>query len=104
MLSNRALARNLNALAHPRRVMLFRLLIDDPSAGDSLKSLIGASGVRPSSAIHRLREMERCGLLMRRRKRLNMRYRLATGEVAAALATALRLSEANDAPRPARAA
>ncbi|HHC29113.1 MAG TPA: hypothetical protein ENK80_00880 [Rhodobacterales bacterium] len=104
MLSNEALARNLNALAHPRRAMLFRLLIDDPAAGDSLQSLIAASSLHPSFAIHRLREMERCGLLIRRRKGLNTRYRLATGAFTAALATALRLSEAAHAPRQVRAA
>lgn len=104
MLSNEVLARNLNALAHPRRAMLFRLLIDDPAAGDSLQSLIAASGLHPSSAIHHLREMERCGVLRRRRKGPHMRYRIAPGDLTVALAAAMQLSRSPRGARPSKAA
>jgi len=103
MLTDDTLARNLRSLSHPRRVMLFRLLIRDPNAGDSLETLIQASGLRKSSAVHHLREMERCGLVIRQRRGIHQAYRLAPGELTKALARTMRMSEAAR-RHPARAA
>ncbi len=103
MISDESLSRNFRALSHPRRAMVFRLIVADPSVADSLDSLILATRLRPSSLVHHLREMERCGLLRRQRRGSIVAYRVVPGEFTTALAAALRLAEAVRA-RPACAA
>jgi ArsR family transcriptional regulator, arsenate/arsenite/antimonite-responsive transcriptional repressor len=94
MLTDAALARTFKALAHPRRAMFFRLLVLRPETGASLETLVAASGLPWSSAVHHLREMERCGVLSRRRKGRYMVYSLTPGELSMALGTALSVSSA----------
>lgn len=103
MISDETLARNFKALSHPRRAMIFRLIVDDPGVAQSLESLITATRLRPSSLVHHLREMERCGLVRRHRRGLHVAYRLGPSDLTAALATVLRMAESLHA-RPARAA
>lgn len=103
MFTDATLARNFNALAHPRRAMLFRLLVNHPKLGDSLDRLITESRLSYSSAVHHLREMERSGLVRRQRRGSFTAYRLVPGELTMALATAMRMSESARA-KPARVA
>ena len=103
MISDEQLARNFRALSHPRRAMVFRLIVKDPQVAQTLDRLIAATRLRPSSLVHHLREMERCGLIRRQRRGPEVAYRLAPNELTRALATALRMSEAVHA-RPVRAA
>lgn len=88
MMTNDALARNFKALSHPRRAMIFRLLARRPETGDSFDRLAQATRLQPSSLVHHLREMERCGIVRRRRRGLEVAYRLATGELTLALGEA----------------
>lgn len=94
MMSDEQLARSFRALSHPRRAMVFRLIVDDPTVAQTLDGLISATRLRPSSLVHHLREMERCGLIRRQRRGPEVAYRLAPGDLTQALATALRMSEA----------
>jgi DNA-binding transcriptional ArsR family regulator len=94
MMTDADLSRNFRALSHPRRAMIFRLIAKRPAVGNSLESLLVATGLRPSSLIHHLREMERCGLVTRRRKGAIVAYRLTPGGFTAALGLALRMVEA----------
>ncbi|GKY87830.1 ArsR/SmtB family transcription factor [Sinisalibacter aestuarii] len=94
MFTDETLALNFKALSHPRRAMLFRLLVNRPEAGDNLDRLIAESRLSYSTAIHHLREMERCGLVQRQRRGVHTAYRLAPGAFARALAAVLRMSEA----------
>lgn len=96
MTRNEKLAQSLKALSHPRRVMIFRLLADRPEAGDSLDRLWHASRLKRSSLIHHLREMERCGLIRRKRHGPEAAYRLTLGDLTGAL------GEASDITRIAR--
>ncbi|MCP5038649.1 MAG: winged helix-turn-helix transcriptional regulator [Rhodobacteraceae bacterium] len=63
-----ALSRHFNALSHPRRARIFRMLIERPGAGKSFDHFRAETGYAASSLIHHLREMERCGLIRRKRK------------------------------------
>ena len=93
MMTNEDLARNFKALAHPRRAMIFRLLAKHPEAGDSLDHLAQATRLQNSSLVHHLREMDRCGLLRRRRRGPEVAYRLIPGEFNAALGEAADISQ-----------
>lgn len=93
MMDHTTLARNFKALAHPRRAMIFSLLAQHPELGETLATLEGATRLRYSSLVHHLREMERCGLIRRRRRGACVAYRLAAGEFTLALAEAMRLGE-----------
>lgn len=93
MMTNDALARNFKALAHPRRAMIFRLLAKRPDAGDSLDRLERATRLQYSSLVHHLREMERCGLIRRQRRGPEVAYRLASGELTAALGEATHIAQ-----------
>ena len=88
MMKNEALARNFKALSHPRRALIFRLLAKRPEAGDSFDRLKEATRLKRSSLIHHLREMERCGLIRRRRRGQEVAYRLVPGELTLALGDA----------------
>jgi DNA-binding transcriptional ArsR family regulator len=87
-MNDETLARSFKALSHPRRVKIFRLLASRPEAGKSLDRLLKASRLPYSSLIHHLREMERCGLIRRRRRGPEVAYILAPGELSLALGDA----------------
>lgn len=70
------IARSLRALSHPRRVMLFQLLVEEPDNERCFQSLQSATGLRTTPLVHHLREMERARLLVRRRKGSHAYYRL----------------------------
>lgn len=99
MMTNDVLARNFKALAHPRRMLIFQLLASQPEAGDSLDRLRQATRLRYSSLVHHLREMERCGLVRRRRRGPEVAYRLVTDELNAALGLASDITRTARRPR-----
>ena len=66
------IARQYKALAHPRRMMLLRILVEAPTGQLTFSQLVVQSGLRPSSLSHHLREMARSGLLHNRRKGANV--------------------------------
>jgi len=103
MMSDEAFARSFRALSHPRRALVFRLIVSEPAIAHSLEGLVIATRLRPSSLVHHLREMERCGLIRRHRRGPWVAHRLVPNDLTTALATAMRMSEAVRA-RPAHAA
>jgi len=86
------LARHFTALSHPRRAMIFRLLAASPESGRSFLRLQAATRLCESSLVHHLREMERCGLIYRRRKGSCVAYLLSPTGLAAALHDTLAIS------------
>ncbi len=88
MMTKDSLALSFKALAHPRRVMIFRLLASRPDAGNSLDRLRQTTRLCPSSLVHHLREMERCGLIRRQRRGPEVAYRLTPGALTTALGDA----------------
>lgn len=81
-----------NALAHPRRMRLFRLLVDQPEAGRSSSTLATRSGYRRTALAHHLEIMERGGLLRRKRIGNAMTFQLTPGRLVAAMAEVDRLA------------
>lgn len=67
MLSDQTVAIAFTALAHPRRVRLFRLLAEHPELGRSVTELQQATGYKDAPLLHHLRVLERAGLITRRR-------------------------------------
>lgn len=96
---NDTLAKHFRALSHPRRVGIYRLLSARPEVGRSLSSLQQATRLCESSLTHHLREMERCGLIRRRRKGAYMTFRLETVELTSAVNAALQLGAISFAQR-----
>ena len=88
-----ALALHFKALAHPRRVRLFRLLAERPEVGRSFQALQGETGLCDSSLSHHLWEMERCGVIRRRRRGTFMTFTLQTAGLAGSAKAMLRLTE-----------
>jgi DNA-binding HxlR family transcriptional regulator len=74
------LADTLNALAHKRRVLIFRTLQKDADTGRSFAHLAKSTGLCDSSLTHHLRVLERSGLVQRRKKGAISQYSLNTGE------------------------
>ncbi len=68
MPSDRTIAAAFNALAHPRRVHLFRLLVDQPEIGQSVNQLEAATGFSRAVLLHHLRILEAAGVVARQRK------------------------------------
>ncbi len=97
------LALNFKALSHPRRVKIFHLLASQPEAGNSLDRLLRATRLPYSSLIHHLREMERCGLVRRRRRGPEVAHRLTPGALTLALGDAMQTTRVA-CHRPRRAA
>lgn len=87
-MNDHAMARQFKALAHPRRMMIYRILSLRPETGNSLKSLQDASGLADGPLNHHLREMESAGLLRRQRRGTYVTFRLETQTFLAALAGA----------------
>lgn len=71
------LAETLNALAHKRRVLIFRSLHDDPQAGQSFAHLAQQTGLCDSSLTHHLRVMERSGIVKRQKAGATSHYSLS---------------------------
>jgi len=86
-ISDQSLASYCNALAHKRRARIFRILITDPASGSSFSKLQDVLGFAPSSLIHHLREMERCGVILRRAKGTQTEYSLNARPLGRALKT-----------------
>ena len=69
-------ARAFRALAHPRRMRLFRLLAERPSTGDSVLRLYTVARIPEASARHHLAEMSKAGLVRRHRRGQEVAIRL----------------------------
>ncbi len=92
------IARLFRSLSHPRRVMLFRILLETPDGELSYSRLIAESGLRPSSLSHHLREMTRCGLVASRRKGVNVLFFLTPQALSRATEHVNMLCTPQDAP------
>lgn len=86
------LSRHFKALAHPRRARLFRLLSDSANRELTFSALQRATGISDTSLVHHLREMERCGILRRRRRGAYVSYALTTSRFVQSLSIVLRES------------
>jgi len=105
MVSDIALARAFKTLSHPRRARLFRLLAERPELGRSLGTLERATRIKETPLIHHLREMERGGLLLRRRTGATVAHVLTPAALTLALDEVGRLAgAASGARRPSRSA
>ena len=91
------------SLAHPRRVRLFRLIAESRQSGCPFQVLQRETGYCDTTLIHHLREMGRCGLIKRRRQRVNVLYFLVQDPFIRALHGALRLATEARSPLPAAA-
>lgn len=87
------LAMAFKGLSHPRRMRIFRTLVDDPRAGDSLQYLQARTAMPTACFTHHLREMERVGLIRKRRKGAIVATRLTPGPLTTAIATALSMAD-----------
>jgi len=94
MLSDQTLATAFNALAHPRRVRLYRLLIERPELGGCVKTLQEVTGFQKAALLHHLRVLEKAGLLARHRAGGSVSQKLKPGALATAMAEVQRLSVA----------
>lgn len=88
MTFDESLATHFRAVSHPRRAAIYRLLTEDPDIGRTYRSLQIASGLCDASLIHHLREMERCGLIRRKRRGAEVTYLLDTADFCRALGLA----------------
>jgi ArsR family transcriptional regulator len=96
MLADAALALSLRALAHPRRVRLFRLLVQSPRTGQTFSQLQAITRISDGPLVHHLREMERAGLLRRRRRGQEVAYMVTPAAFRDALRDAYGLCRAVD--------
>jgi DNA-binding transcriptional ArsR family regulator len=94
MQSDQAVAAAFTALAHPRRVRLFRLLVEHPELGRSVKQLQRATGYKDAPLLHHLRVLERSGLILRRRTGSTVAHVLKPGSLTAAMRDVDRLTGA----------
>jgi DNA-binding transcriptional ArsR family regulator len=85
MINDDRIANAFSALAHPRRVRLFRLLCEQPELGLSMISLQTATGIKDAPLLHHLRIMERAGLVTRRRTGAFVRHTLKSAQLAGAM-------------------
>ena len=92
-------ARAFRALAHPRRMKLFRLLAENPDRGRSILTLYDAARIPEASFRHHLAEMERAGLLRRKRRGREVAAVLTPLALRAAMGTADLLLHRLAAPR-----
>ena len=94
MSSDQTIATAFNALAHPRRVFLFRLLVEHPELGRSVTELQRATGFKDAPLLHHLRVLERAGLIRRRRTGSTVTHALKPATLAAAIGEVDRLTGA----------
>ncbi len=92
MSTDQSIARSFNALAHPRRVRLFRLLVEALECGNSVTELQNATGYEKAALLHHLLVMERAGLVSRRRKGSRVVQALTPGAVTLAISEVERLA------------
>ena len=71
-----AIAAAMTALSHPRRVALFTILEDAGPPGLGFDELLKRSKLSISTLRHHLRPMQAAGLVVRRRKGVNVVFRL----------------------------
>ena len=69
-----AIARCFKGLSHPRRVRIFQLLAKAGGRRMTYQELQAIVGIADSSLVHHLREMERLGLIRRRRRGVFAQY------------------------------
>ena len=81
MTDDTSLARSFKALAHPRRAAIFRLLAQHPRHAAEYQFIEMKTGIRTTSLVHHLREMERCGLVKRRRTGPTVTYILTPDDM-----------------------
>ncbi|MCG6903108.1 MAG: metalloregulator ArsR/SmtB family transcription factor [Rhodobacter sp.] len=86
-----AMAKQFKALAHPRRMRIFRLLAEQPEVGRSFLSLQETTRLCHSSLSHHLREMVLCGVIRRRRRGTYMTFSLETSALTTAIREVLHL-------------
>ncbi|MEC7763493.1 MAG: helix-turn-helix domain-containing protein [Pseudomonadota bacterium] len=77
-----------NALAHPRRARIFRLLVDDSRNGQTYATLRAATGLSNAALIHHVRVMEASGLIRRKRRGAEVSYLLDSAEFCRTIALA----------------
>lgn len=73
---NDQIARAMTALSHPRRVQLFDILEDAGPRGVGFEDLLKRTKFNISTLRHHLRPMQAAGLVVRRRKGVNIVFRL----------------------------
>lgn len=81
MTTDEYIARSFKALSHPRRAMIFRYLTEADDHTATYATLQGLTGLADSTLVHHLREMEKGGLLTRRRIGVYASYALHPGEL-----------------------
>jgi len=94
MLSDQTVAAAFTALAHPRRVRLFRLLCEHPELGRSVLDLQRATGFKDAPLLHHLRILERAGLVLRRPTGSTVSHVLKPGPLTSAMGEVDRLTGA----------
>ncbi|MCB1329703.1 MAG: helix-turn-helix transcriptional regulator [Maritimibacter sp.] len=94
MLTDQSIARSFNALAHPRRVRLLRLLVEAPEQGTSVTALQIATGYEKAALHHHLKVMEQAGLLARRRKGSRVAQTITAGPLTQAMSDVAGLARA----------
>ena len=86
-------ARMFNALAHQRRMKIFRILLEYPDSGMRFTHLEARADMCRSSFIHHLCVMERDGFVSRKRIGPNTIYRAHLAAFASNMSDVLRLIE-----------
>jgi DNA-binding transcriptional ArsR family regulator len=86
------LALAFNALAHPRRVRIFRLLAENPETGRTFAGLQETTGYKEASLLHHLQVMENAGLIRKQRTGATVNRVVTPGPLAAALSETSRLA------------
>lgn len=81
----RHVAAAMNALSHPRRVLIFDRLAEADPVGLTFEGLLRETGLSVSTLSHHLRPMADVGLVERRRKGAFVFHRLAAQPVSAVL-------------------
>ena len=92
MLPDQTVATAFTALAHPRRVRLFRLLAEHPELGRSVSQLQQATGFKDAPLLHHLRVLERAGVVLRRRTGSTVAHVLKPGPLSSAIGEVDRLT------------
>ena len=85
------LATAFNAISHPRRVRIFRLLAETPEAGRTFAGIQLATGYNEAPLLHHLQVMESAGLIRRQRVGATVARVLTPGPVTDAIEQASRV-------------
>ena len=84
-----------NALSHPRRIAIFDKIEEAGATGIGFDALMGATGLQVSTLRHHLRPMIASGLVMRRRRGLNVRFYLHGADLRLAAEAAQHFNQAD---------